>query len=114
MPDTGTVLMRLAIFVDAGYLYGGGFAALVGSNQFRADGEFFRLRIYWYDGVVVGLMGFMVCASLTIYFIGQENKEPPVEQSAPAATPGGIAEANPVEYWRRRRAYLRGKRRQGV
>ena len=39
--------------------------------------------------IVVGLIGFTVCVSLMIYFIWQENKEPPVEQSAPAATADG-------------------------
>lgn len=65
--------------------------------------------------MVVGLIGFMVCATLTIYFIEQEDKEPSVEQSAPAIAPGGrVAESNPVEHWRRRRAYLRVKRRRRV
>ena len=65
--------------------------------------------------MVVGLIGFMVCATLTIYFIEQEDKEPSVEQFAPASTSdAGLAGGNPVEYWRRRRAYLRGKRRRRV
>ena len=65
--------------------------------------------------IVVGLIGFMVCATLTMYFIEQEDKELPVEQPAPAAAPNGrSAESNPVEYWRRRRAYLRVKRRRRV
>lgn len=66
--------MRSAIFVDAGYLYGGGFVALSGSNLPREYGElnlseavaklkdtasgqipnFSLLRIYWYDGMVGG------------------------------------------------------------
>ena len=66
--------------------------------------------------IVVGLIGFMVFASLTIYFIEQEDKEPPVEPSAPIAVSdgGGTARGSPVAQWRRRRAYLRGKRRRRV
>ena len=63
--------MRAATFVDAGYLYGGGFTVLAGSNQPREYGELdldraiaklrkttaertgnaTLLRIYWYDGM---------------------------------------------------------------
>ena len=63
--------MRVATFVDAGYLYGGGLTALAGSNQPREYGELdlektvakirkttaertvntALLRIYWYDGM---------------------------------------------------------------
>ena len=63
--------MRVAIFVDAGYLYAGGLTALAGSNQPREYGELnlsktvaklretaversdgaSLLRIYWYDGM---------------------------------------------------------------
>ena len=65
--------------------------------------------------IVVGLIGFMVCAILTIYFIEQEDKEPPVEQPAPVdASDGRSAGCSPVECWRRRRAYLRGRRRRRV
>ena len=65
--------------------------------------------------MVVGLIGFMVFATLTIYFIEQEDKETPAEQPAPiAASGGGAAGGNSVECWRRRRAYLRGKRRRRV
>ena len=65
--------------------------------------------------IVVGLIGFTVCVSLMIYFAWQENQEPPVEQSVPlAVSDGRSAGGNPVECWRRRRAYLRGKRRRRV
>ena len=65
--------------------------------------------------MVVGLIGFMVFATLTIYFIEQEDKESPVEQPAPIAASGGrSAGGNSVECWRRRRAYLRVKRRRRV
>ena len=65
--------------------------------------------------IVVGLVGFAVCVSLMIYFIWQENQEPPVEQSVPiAVSDGGAARGSPVAQWRRRRAYLRGKRRRRV
>lgn len=63
--------MRVATFVDAGYLYAGGLTALAGSNQPREYGELdlaktiaklretamertggtSLLRIYWYDGM---------------------------------------------------------------
>ena len=63
--------MRTATFVDAGYLYGGGFTALAGSTQPREYGKLdlsltiaklrataaertgntTLLRIYWYDGM---------------------------------------------------------------
>ena len=62
---------RVAIFVDAGYLYAAGSVALVGSKQSRVNlslniskaidklksmakaktGDCSLLRIYWYDGV---------------------------------------------------------------
>ena len=66
--------MRVAVFVDAGYLYAAGGAALVGSGQNRASLELVQdeaiaklkataaqrasgaqlLRIYWYDGALNG------------------------------------------------------------
>ena len=66
--------MRVAVFVDAGYLYAAGGAALVGSGQKRASLELVQdeaiaklkataaqrasgaqlLRIYWYDGALNG------------------------------------------------------------
>ena len=66
--------MRVAVFVDAGYLYAAGGAALVGSGQNRASLELVKdeaiaklkataaqrakgaelLRIYWYDGALNG------------------------------------------------------------
>ena len=39
--------------------------------------------------IVVGLVGFTVCASLTLYFIWQHSQETPVEPSAPAAASDG-------------------------
>ena len=66
--------MRVAVFVDAGYLYAAGGTALVGSGQNRASLELVQdeaiaklkataahrangaqlLRIYWYDGALNG------------------------------------------------------------
>ena len=66
--------MRVAVFVDAGYLYVGGAVSLTGSNQRRSDIELRApetvaklkqaakeateggrlLRIYWYDGLYRG------------------------------------------------------------
>ena len=66
--------MRVAVFVDAGYLYAAGGAALVGSGLNRASLELVQdeaiaklkataaqrasgaqlLRIYWYDGALNG------------------------------------------------------------
>ena len=66
--------MQVAVFVDAGYLYAAGGAALVGSGQNRASLELVKdeaiaklkataaqrakgaelLRIYWYDGALNG------------------------------------------------------------
>ena len=66
--------VRVAVFVDAGYLYAGGSAAIAGSAQTRDRVELNRfnvvdklkavavtkadgaslLRIYWYDGVLPG------------------------------------------------------------
>ena len=66
--------MRVAIFVDAGYLYGAGVAAVLGEGQSRGSVRLIQdrvlerlrataqakapesslLRIYWYDGIVSG------------------------------------------------------------
>ncbi len=68
------VLMSVAVFVDAGYLYSGGLRALTGSRQPRRAGQLNLpeavaklrltaskqadnirlLRIYWYDGMLGG------------------------------------------------------------
>lgn len=66
--------MCVAVFVDAGYLYGGGLQSLTGTPQYRETGELNLaetvarlrtvaagrtgnarlLRIYWYDGMIRG------------------------------------------------------------
>ena len=66
--------MCVAVFVDAGYLYGGGLKAITGSSQIRESGQLNLseivaklraaaddrsgnvrlLRIYWYDGMLRG------------------------------------------------------------
>lgn len=66
--------MRVAVFVDAGYLYGAGIVAILGTGQKRASVRLIQdkaleklkgtarerasdcslLRIYWYDGATAG------------------------------------------------------------